>query len=121
MARRKRTSSAIALAQNRAVGLNNIDPKLDLGNGNTLESLQASIKSTQLLLETYNKKLGELDVAQNDLTAAELALELKSSTMLTATSAKYGKNSNEYALAGGTRTSERKTANRKAKTAEASK
>jgi hypothetical protein len=50
-----------------------------------------------------------------------LALELKSSTMLTATSAKYGKNSNEYELAGGTRTSERKTASRKAKTTAASK
>ena len=121
MARRKRSSSTIAQAQNRAVGLSNIDPKLDLGNGNTLESLQASIKSTQQLLETYNKKLGELDVAQNDLTAAEAALELKSSTMLTATSAKYGKNSNEYELAGGTRTSERKTASRKAKTTDASK
>jgi hypothetical protein len=121
MARRKRSSSTIAQAQNRAVGLSNIDPKLDLGNGNTLESLQASIKSTQLLLETYNKKLGELDVAQNDLTAAELALELKSSTMLTATSAKYGKDSNEYELAGGKRKSERKSPVRKAKTTAASK
>jgi hypothetical protein len=67
------------------------------------------------LLDSYNTKLSELDVVQNDLDAIELKLTETCSVMLSAVVVKYGKNSNEYEQAGGIRTSERKTPVRKAK------
>jgi len=67
------------------------------------------------LLESYNTKLSELDVVQNDLAAIELELTATCSVMLSAVVVKYGKNSNAYEQAGGIRTSERKTPVRKAK------
>jgi hypothetical protein len=116
MSRIKRGSPAIISAEKRLSGLVTIDPKLDLGNGNTVEAYAAKITSTQTLLDDYNTKLSELDTAKNNLDQAELELDAYSANMRTAVGLKYGRNSNEYEQAGGTRTSERKAPVRKAKT-----
>ena len=116
MSRRKRASSVITMAENRAIGLGKIDPKLDLGTNKTLEALKTKIATASQLLESYNTKLSELDVVQNDLESIELELTDRCSVMLAAVGVDYGKNSNEYELAGGTRKSERKAPVRKAKT-----
>ena len=116
MSRIKRGSSAINTAEKRLSGLVSIDPKLDLGNGNTVEAYTAKITRTQTLLDDYNTKLSELDTAKNNFDQAELELDMFTANMRTAAGLKYGKNSNEYEQAGGIRTSERKTAVRKAKT-----
>jgi hypothetical protein len=115
MSRRKRASSVIIMAENRAIGLGKIDPKLDLGTNKTLEALKTKIATASQLLESYNTKLSELDVVQNDLDAIELELTETCSVMLAAVGVDYGKNSNEYELAGGTRKSERKSSARKTK------
>jgi hypothetical protein len=115
MSRPKRKSVSIDAAAKRASGLVSIDPQLDLGSGNTLAAFQKKISDTQDLLDGYNTKLGELDAAQNDLEAAESGLEAATSAMLTAVGLKYGKDSNEYEQAGGTRTSERKPSGPRAK------
>jgi len=117
MARKKRSSSMLTQAENRAIGLEEIDPPLNLGPNNNLATLKTSISKTKKLLESYNMKLSELDVVQNDLAASEAELRNLCSTLLSAASALYGKNSNEYELAGGTRTSERKSSARKPKPA----
>jgi hypothetical protein len=116
MSRIKRGSPAIISAEKRLSGLVTIDPKLDLGNGNSITDYQAKITSTQTQLENYNTKLSELDTAKNNLDQAELELDAYSANMRTAVGLKYGRNSNEYEQAGGTRTSERKAPVRKAKT-----
>lgn len=121
MSRRKRTSAALTLAENRAIGLSKIDPKLDLGKGNSLALLQASITTAQQLLDSYNTKLSDLDVVQNDLASVEDELKQRCSLFLTSVGVNYGKDSNEYELAGGKRKSERKSPVRKAKTTAASK
>ena len=117
MARRKRTSDSIARAEARASGLNAIDSKLDVGNGLTLEAYRKSIGDTKSALDDYNSKLSELDSLLNTVETQEDALDELSSRMLAAVGVKYGKDSDEYEQAGGTRSSERKSPQRVAKAA----
>ena len=114
MARRKRSSIAVDSAEPRAAALESIDPALDLGGGLTLVAYKAAITGTNAKLSAYNTKLSELDGLLNDLEKAEATLEDLSSRMLAGVGVRYGKNSDQYEKAGGTRTSERKPARRAA-------
>lgn len=106
MAYKRRTSSKIEEAQLRAASLEAINPALDLGNGLTLAAYRTEITAAQALLTAYNAKLAEADAALNRLQAEEKALNTLTSRMLAGVGVKYGKDSNEYEQAGGTRTSE---------------
>ena len=112
MARRKRTSDSIARAETRAAGLNSIDPKLDLGNGLTLDGYRKTIADAKSALEKYNTALSELDSLQNAVQSSEVDLDELSARMLAAVGVKFGKDSDEYEQAGGTRSSERKSPQR---------
>ena len=111
MARTKRTSPAADKATTRAAALASISPTLDLGNGATLAAYQTAIAAIAApdtgKLAVYNAALSTLDAQLNDLQAAETALNILSERMLSAVGVKYGKDSNEYEQAGGTRSSER--------------
>lgn len=117
MARSKRTSPAADKATTRAAGLASISPTLDLGNGKTLAAYQAAIADIAApdtgKLAVYNAALSTLDGLLNELQAAEKELNTLSDTMLAAVGVKYGKDSSEYEMAGGTRTSERAAAKKK--------
>jgi len=106
MARKKRSSTVLQTAQTRAAALGSIDPALDLGHGLTLEGYRTSLKELQTLLDTYNTRLSELDGILNDLKASEKKVTSFSTRMLAGVGVAYGKDSNEYEQAGGTRTSE---------------
>ena len=116
MSRVKRSSKAITVAEKRLSGIISIDPQLDLGNGNTAAAYQDKITSTQTKFDNYNTMLSALDLAQNELIAAEIELEVFNTNMLLSVGIKYGRDSNQYEQAGGTRISERKTGYRKTKT-----
>jgi hypothetical protein len=111
MARRKRTSPAADKAVTRAAALSSISPTLDLGNGLTLAAYNATIAKINApntgQLAVYNASLSSLDAQLNNLQAAETSLNTLSESMLAAVGVKYGKDSNEYEEAGGTRKSER--------------
>ena len=115
MARVKRSSQVITLAEQRLSGLISIDPKLDLGNGNTLAAYQDKITSTQTMIDNYNTMLSAIDVAQNQILVAEQEVAVLNANMLMSVGIKYGRNSNEYEQAGGVRSSERKISTRKTK------
>ena len=117
MARRKRTSATITLAETRAAGLASIDPALDLGDGKSLAAFNAKIKAVQGQLDDYNTKLGDLDGLKNAFEKGEKELDQMISDMLTAAGLKFTKDSTEYEKAGGTRVSERKPHAHKAKAA----
>uniref|UniRef100_UPI004056C122 hypothetical protein n=1 Tax=Candidatus Electronema sp. TaxID=2698783 RepID=UPI004056C122 len=106
MAYQRKSSKHIADAQERAANLKAIDPALDLGNDLTLAAFNAEIAATQNLLDTYNAKLAKADAAGNDFKAGEKQLRAQSARMLAGVGVKYGKDSNEYEMAGGTRASE---------------
>lgn len=120
MARRKRTSSSIERAQQRADGLASIGTAIDLGKNRTLADFQADIDAVAAKLSDYNTKLAELDGLRNELEKAEDTLDDLTSTTLSAIAVVYGKNSSEYEKAGGTRTTERKSSMKRATAASAS-
>ena len=106
MARRKRVSKVIAKARLRAVLLTSISKTLVLTEALTLADYKTHIAAVEGKLAAYNMKLAELDGMLNDLQAAEQALNEHSKRMLAAVGAIYGRDSNEYEQAGGTRQSE---------------
>lgn len=110
--RKKQRSLTIDKAQSRQAALLSIAPKLDFGNGLTSNAYDKLLTQTRSALQAYNTKLSETDQAYNDFKASEKMLADMSERMLTGVAAQYGKNSNEYEQAGGTRKSERKRARR---------
>ncbi len=106
MAYQRKSSKIIAEAQERAGNLRAIDPNLDLGNGLTLAAYDAKIAETQTGLDTYNGHLAQADAAGNDFRAVEKELRDLSSQMLSGVKVKYGRDSNQYEMAGGKRLSE---------------
>jgi hypothetical protein len=115
MARTKRTSSISEGAKLRLAGLQSIDPALDLGGGLTVTSFKTDIEDVDGDFNTYNTMLSNVDEFQNRLDTKEEKLNDKSTRMLAAVGARYGKDSDEYEKAGGTRTSERKRSGPKGK------
>ncbi|MDZ8088401.1 MAG: hypothetical protein RMY16_22980 [Nostoc sp. DedQUE12b] len=115
MSRLKRGSKVIDRAQRRIAALKSISPSLDLGNGVTIDAFAALIKTTQDKLEAYNSSLSTVDMTQEALEVTEKSLMELTEHMLLSVAAKYGKNSDEYKMAGGVRRSDRKRPARKPK------
>ncbi|MEH2260043.1 hypothetical protein [Nostoc sp.] len=115
MSRPKRGSKVLDRAHRRIAGLKSISPTLDLGNGVTIDTFAAAIKKTQDKLEAYNSSLSTVDLTQGALELTEKSLMELTEHMLVSVAAKYGKNSDEYKMAGGVRRSERKRPVRKPK------
>lgn len=115
MPRKKNKSEAIVRAESRVASLSSINKNLDLGNGLTLTAFRDTITGAKTALEVYNSKLSELSAMRTDLVKQERDLDDLSSRMLAGVAVKFGKESDEYQQAGGTRTSARKTPKRKAK------
>ena len=104
MGRPKRSSSvSLDKALPRAAALSAIDPKLDLGNGLTLVAYRNKITNAQNKADVYNTLLSEVDAAALALEQAETTLSDWSDRMLAGVGSYYGKNSEEYEKAGGTR------------------
>ena len=112
MSRMKRSSKSLEQAKTRAAALASIDPQLDLGNSLTLALFQSKITGTETTLNSYNGKLSEVDAALNNVVLSEKELEDMSARMLAAVAVKFGRDSNEYEMSGGTRLSERKAPKR---------
>lgn len=96
------------VAEPRLAALKSIDPKLDLGHGLTIEAYETKITALRKKVEAYNTLLSQLDQDLAQIETDEEDLRDTSERMLAGTGVKYGKNSNEYQMAGGTKKSERK-------------
>ena len=115
MAFKKRKSASITKARLRMSGLEAIDPNLDLGNGLTLADYQTAVEATEAKLDSYNNLLSKSDEAGNIVKSSEKTLRELSERILEGVGSKFGHDSNEYEMAGGKRTSERKRPVRKPK------
>lgn len=113
MARAKRTSQTLEKAEHRCAGLKSISETLDLGDGLTLENYLLLIDTLRSRLATYNESLSMIDRAAGTIQDTEQQLRTLSERMLIAVAARYGKDSYEYEMAGGTRKSERKRSTRR--------
>jgi hypothetical protein len=115
MARLKKLSSdAIAKAKGRLANLKAISETLDLGNGLTVPAYDQEIKDAEQAQQDYNDKLAEADELMEAFEKKEKELNSKTERMLDAVSSRYGKDSDEYQTAGGTKKSDRKRPERKA-------
>jgi len=114
MARAKRTSSVLETARQRLAGLKKITPAPDFGTDLKLADYETEITAASTELDGYNGVLAAADDAQNKLEETEGKLRARNARFLTAAEARYGPDSSEYELAGGTRSSERKRPVRKA-------
>ncbi len=113
MSRRRTRSTVLQQASVRISGVKSIDAALDLGNGLSVSTYQSAIDEVEDLVNTYNTNMSLVDELRNNLEAKELVLRDFSERMLTGIAAKYGKNSNQYQMAGGTRKMDRKRFTRK--------
>jgi hypothetical protein len=107
MARQKKTSVIIKNANTRASALASIDANLDLGNGLTLAGYNTAIAASEAKLADYNTKLSGVDAALNVFQSSEGDLADLSDRMLAGVGSKFGKDSDQYEQAGGTKKSER--------------
>lgn len=108
MPQRKRNSIALTKAERRMEGIQTINPQLDFGNGFSIATYNTMVSELREKLAVYNQARTMVDKAQNALVDAERALNNYSEHMLLSVASRYGKNSYEYGMAGGTRKSDRK-------------
>lgn len=116
MGRLKRTSLVSEKADMRLQGIKSISATLDLGNGLSAAAFETMIEETQNILDQYNQMLSLLDEKVVILKNAEKQLAAFSERMMAGIAAKYGKDSAEYAQAGGTRKSDYKRSSKKTAT-----
>ncbi|MBN3875067.1 MULTISPECIES: hypothetical protein [unclassified Nostoc] len=107
MPRKKRSSRILEKAEFRVAGLKAIDPNINFDDTCNLQNLTQLIDNFHNMLDEYNAALAMIDSSRKKLDEMEKTLSQVSDKMLTGVGFKYGKNSNEYELAGGVRDSER--------------
>jgi len=87
--------------------LQSINVALDMGNGLTVRAYGQLIDDARQKLEAYNTALSIVDQSSNAVEDAEKVIAEWTERMLIAVAYQYGKNSDEYQMAGGTRRSDR--------------
>lgn len=113
MPRQKRSSRALEKAEFRRLGIQSIDPELDLGNGFSVKAFTGKINTLRQKLETYNLLLSTISAMSSDITEFERELSTYSAKMLSNIGCVFGKNSSEYEKSGGTRQIERQRSTRR--------
>jgi hypothetical protein len=104
---KKRSSQILKKAQFRVAGLKAIDPNINFDDTYNLKNLTQLIEQFHNMLNDYNAAIAMIDSSKKKLDEMEKNLSHISDKMLMGVGFKYGKNSNEYELAGGVRDSER--------------
>jgi len=113
MARQKRGSRTLDKAQRRLSSVRSIDTKLALDGGITAADYEKRIVELRTQIDAYNTTLSTVDELYNKIKLTEQQLSDYSERVLIGVAAKYGKNSNQYEMAGGVKKSERKRPARK--------
>lgn len=106
MSRQKKTAHVAEKTEHRLAGLKAINPNLDLGEGCNVIVIQDTIDQLRDRVNTYNDALAMIDSTQIDIQNLEKQLTQLSQKALLGVAFKYGRDSDQYRLAGGTPTSE---------------
>lgn len=110
---KKTVNKDIQTAQQRLDGMKSISPTLDLGEGVSVATFETAINLPVGLIAQYNSILSQADDLLNQINDATTAMNDMSSRVLNGGKFKFGANSSEYEMLGGTRKSERKKPLRK--------
>jgi len=103
-----RSSSALKDARRRLERLKAIQPFPDLGVGFNFETYEKAVNDLAQLEAEYNTSISGLDAKLVFMKDKETEIRDYRSRILAAVGVKFGKNSDEYVAAGGTKTSDRK-------------
>jgi hypothetical protein len=106
MPHQKKTAHVAEKVEHRLAGLKAIDPNLDLGEGCNVMVIQDPIDQLRDRVNAYNDALAVIDSSQIDIKNLEKQLKQLNQKALLGVAFKYGKDSDQYRLAGGTPTSE---------------
>ncbi|BAT55947.1 hypothetical protein NOS3756_49440 [Nostoc sp. NIES-3756] len=107
MARTKTASPTLEKAEIRAARLKAIDPNIDFGDARNLQNMTQLIEQLRARIDAYNTALTVINSSKTDIKRLEKMLADLSEKMLIGVAFKYGKDSQEYEMAGGVRKSER--------------
>lgn len=108
MARKRRTSAVLETTRQRLAGLKQINPAPDFGGNLNAAGGQAALTDCANELDSYNQNNAALDEQQNRVDTKEDTASDWNKRTLAAVGARYGTDSSEYEMVGGTRLSERK-------------
>ena len=108
MSYKKKRSSHYEKAVVRLAALKSVDPKMDLGNGQTIVIYENAITDLRKTIDQYNTHLSQADEQRNKVRESEKSLKDLSERMLAGVVNKYGRDSEAYEMAGGVKKSERK-------------
>jgi|SRR5262252_1885849 len=113
MARLRRASPVLETTRQRLAGFKQIDPPPDFGGNLNVAGGEAVVTDLTGELASYNQNSAALDEQQTLGDTKEEAAGDWNKRILAAVGAKYGTDSSEYEMVGGTRTSERRKSGRK--------
>ncbi|MDZ8055457.1 MAG: hypothetical protein RMX68_000815 [Aulosira sp. ZfuVER01] len=108
MTRMKRSSRILSKAEKRLASIESINSNLDVGEGLTVQAYNEKIEKMRQSLQVYNRALSTIDNLLTQLIENEQDLADYSQKILGGIAYKFGNNSHEYQMAGGTRKSDRK-------------
>ncbi|MEL6491206.1 MAG: hypothetical protein AAFV85_17610 [Cyanobacteria bacterium J06634_6] len=108
MARRKKNPAILNKLDERLAGLKSIGPKVDLGNGLTTASFEKEVNEFRQAVVDHNVMLSQIDDSANKIQQMEKELSISAENVLIGVKFKYGKDSSEYEMVGGTRQSDRR-------------
>lgn len=109
MARKKKLVSLEAdKLRARVSGMKSIAGKLDLGSGISVAALEKVLATLDASVKAYNTALSALDKQTNEINKLEKQAASLASRALSLGAGKYGRDSSEYEMLGGVRSSERK-------------
>lgn len=106
--KRRNASKTMELGAERCANCASIDAKLDLGEGLSVVEYEKVNEKTRKSLAVYNTSIATTESLLEAHETNEMELADFNERMLIGVAYKYGKNSNEYKMAGGTKKSERK-------------
>lgn len=104
---RKAATRAMNDTEQRLAGMKSIDPTLDLENGVSVTEGNTLLAEARVALDDYNQVLALADEKRNVFIVKERNLKVFNKKVLPAVGLKYGTDSAEYEMVGGTRDSER--------------
>ncbi|MEP0981419.1 hypothetical protein NC980_12690 [Leptolyngbya sp. AS-A5] len=100
-------SRILEKGQLRLLRLKAIDPYLTLGTDRSVPALEAQIEKLNAKLNEYNTTIAALDTAKQEIDQMEREMGDLLDQLLQGVAVKYGNDSREYEMAGGTRKSDR--------------
>jgi hypothetical protein len=108
MAYKRRDSKVFSEGEVSVTEFESVDPAMDFGGDAKLSNLKDLLVKGKTLQTTYNEALTKIDPMVNELNQTEKDIKKMKSRLKQGVGTRYGKDSSEYEMVGGTRTSEKK-------------